>query len=178
MANIEIKVVSYIHTYVSLHFFDLIWRSIATNLFGDQKPLIDLEIKCPLSILEIKCPASKVYGNIPLYYLAQLHLEAHTYNLRKVYFTCWNAKDDVQRLRVWKLNFHDGFFSSFLDLAECFHMKRGDTDQIGANHWTTLPMWKKFKLRYGKISSWRDFITPYHTRGKYALERAYKKPKN
>ena len=133
---------------------------------------------CDNSILEIKCPASKVYGNIPLYYLAQLHLEAHTYDLRKVYFTCWNAKDDVQRLRVWKLKFNDGFFSSFLDLAECFHMKRGDTEQIGANHWTTLPMWKKFKLQYGKISSWRDFITPYHTRGKYALERAYKKPKN
>ena len=136
----------------------------------DLKPIMI----CENSILEIKCP-QKIYGNIPLYYLAQLHLEAHTYNLRKVYFTCWNAKEDKQRLRVWRLKFNDGFFSDFLDLAECFHVKRGDTETLGAFHWTTLPIWKKFKLQYGKISQWSDFIKPYHTRGKFALERSYDK---
>tara|TARA_B100000902_G_scaffold282635_1_gene268648 strand:+ start:1582 stop:2781 length:1200 start_codon:yes stop_codon:yes gene_type:complete len=129
---------------------------------------------CENSILEIKCP-TKLYGNIPIYYLAQLHLEAHTYNLRKVYFTCWHQKDGMQRLRVWKLKFHDGFFSSFLDLAECFHLKNDRTNQIGANAYVTLPMWKKFKLEYGRIGQWQDFIKPYHTRGKFALERSYKK---
>ena len=158
---------------------ELLCQTLEARAFQEHTKKKEVEnyigiMVCENSILEIKCPAKGVYGNIPVYYLAQLHLEAHTYNLRKVYFTCWNAKDDVQKLRVWKLNFHDGFFSSFLDLAECFHLKNDRTNQIGANAYVTLPMWIKFKAEFGKIGAWQKFIKPYHTRGKCALERSYK----
>ena len=123
------------------------------------------------SILEIKCP-QKMYSNIPAYYLMQLHMECHAYGLKDAYFVVWNHLKDKERLRVWKFKYNEGFWHSFINLVENFRVLRADGTR-GAP-WANFEqiLWH-FKKNYGRVSTWKPFVKPYHGRGEFALNRPY-----
>ena len=128
------------------------------------------------SILEIKCP-QKMYSNIPAYYLMQIHMECHAYGIRDAYFVVWNRLKEKERLRVWKLKFNDGFWQSFVNLVDNFRVLRQNGSR-GAPWSNFAPLFYEFKRTYGKTGVWKPFVTPYHERGEFALNRPYENALN
>ena len=99
-------------------------------------------------------------------------MECHAYGLRDAYFVVWNRLKGNERLRVWKFHFNDGFWNSFLTIVDTFRSLRQDGSR-GAPWVNFEPLFWQFKKSYGRVSTWKPFVEPFHERGEYALNRPY-----
>ena len=125
------------------------------------------------SILEIKCP-QKMYSSIPNYYLCQLHMEMAAYSLREVYFVAWNVKKGTERLRVWKLNFNDGFYTQFMDVVDEFRQRRG-ANKFGAPWCCFRNTFMNFKMQFSSVKVWEPYLTKLFEPRKNSMEKEFKR---
>jgi len=127
------------------------------------------------SVIEIKCPASKLYSQIPYYYYCQLHSEMAAFNINEAYFICWHQKNGNEKLRVWKLKFHEVFWKEFIDVVDLFRMK--NTDNSRGVPWSVFARyWFNFKMKYSKKGPWENHVTPYFATRKYCIDRPFIDP--
>jgi putative phage-type endonuclease len=77
-------------------------------------------------ILEIKCPAKtkKCNTRVTYYYVPQMYLEMACSDKSRAIFISWGPK----RLRAWKLEWDDAFWSALSKMMDTFHrLKSGAT---------------------------------------------------
>lgn len=123
-------------------------------------------------VLEIKCP-QKMYSSVPEYYIPQMHMEMHTHNVRHAYFVVWQCNKNVERTRVWKVRFNDGYWEDFINVVQQFRSPRGD-NEFGTAWNTFYRTFTTFKTDFkGNNKFMKSFITPYFEKRKFSYTKPW-----
>ena len=99
-------------------------------------------------------------------------MEMAAYSLREVFFVVWNVKKGTERLRVWKLNFNDGFYTQFMNVVDEFRQRRG-ANTFGAPWVCFRNTFMNFKMQFSSVKVWEPYLTRLFETRKNSMEKPF-----